>query len=59
MDLNGLIEKMEDKLAQTYTLITIHGNERREEQRPKPVIELLHGEAVAILDALKEYRERM
>lgn len=57
MTLRQMIELLEDKVSDTYTVVTVCGGKRTEEQRPARIVKLSYGDAMAILDTLKEYAD--
>ena len=58
-NLGKMIEVLEDKLADRYTVITTCGSKQTEEQVPRSYVRLSTAQASYILQMLKEYRGLM
>lgn len=59
MQLTKMIELLEGKLAETYTIVMICGGKRTEEERQEPYVRLTSAQALEILEILKEYKGLM
>ena len=59
MQLTKSIELLENKLAETYTVVTISKGKKKSEERQEPYVRLTSAQALEILDILKEYKGLM